>query len=47
MSNGVFNFCADAVYWLNELEGPGVIWLSVLTVCVTVMCWLIVWGRKR
>lgn len=45
MPNALFNFCSDAVYWMNELEGPGVIWMSVLTVCVTVMIVGTIWRR--
>lgn len=45
MPNALFNFCADAVYWLNELEPPGAVWLSVLTVCVTVMIVGTIWRR--
>ena len=37
MNNSTFSFLSDLVEFSNSLEWPGVVWLIVFTVCVTVI----------
>lgn len=46
MPNALFDFCADLVYWLNEMSLESRVWSVVIVGLIVAGLWAVVYDRR-